>query len=137
MAVLICVMGVFPPLLVGWWSYKQGLKGREEALKMRDDAMSHVMQVRQQITDIGEQIRLRIDSIKVPEIPTSVTINNTQLEELQKSFGNMVSARLGAFVKSGMADAEAMIEMEKKMPVTPENMGQAILGKILSKFIGD
>jgi len=110
-------------------------------MRLRDEAVQHVQSLQANIAEGDAHMRSYLDGLRKDlrvEFPSSVRIDEEQKKELMTSFGNMMSARLGAFVKSGVADAEAMMELEKKVtPVTPENMGQAILGKILTKFMGD
>jgi hypothetical protein len=38
-AAWILFWGLIPPIIVGYWAYRQGIKGRDEALAMRDEAL--------------------------------------------------------------------------------------------------
>lgn len=41
-----CIFGVIPPILVGWFSYRMGTKGRKDAMKLRDEALEQVSNMR-------------------------------------------------------------------------------------------
>jgi hypothetical protein len=148
MAFLVIIMGVIPPILVGYWAYRQGLKGRQEAMTLRDEAIEQVEDMRDQYILISADLRKAIDAIKIPEIPPypsvptvdeivaalpPVRIPEDQLESIKAS----IKGILGNFVKTGIAGAEDHIEGARAEMVQqdPASAFQgAILGKIL-KFL--
>jgi hypothetical protein len=76
MAFLVILMGVIPPILVGYWAYRQGLKGRREAIALRDEAIEQVGALRKAIDVMDARWERHMDDIR-DEMPT--------IEEIMKA----------------------------------------------------
>ena len=121
MMLWICLWGAIPPALVAWWAYRQGVnsakQSEEMAMKLRNEAMQSV-----------EDLRKKIDSLAMPE---HVRIAPEDMDALKQSLKGI----LGNFIKNGLAGANDFSEDQKKELVA-QDPGAAILGAIVNRVLG-
>ena len=83
--------GILPPVVVGWYAYKQGKRGREEALKMRDDAYARIDAVVADLkahTDIAAAL-YRVDP----------ATNHSPLEDIRDAICATMDGKMGRYIR--------------------------------------
>jgi len=128
----IVIFGLIPPIAVGWFSYRQGKRGYNEAIKSRDDAMVLLEQVRKQLQFANNDLELIKSYLK--ELPDSRTL----LDKIQKS----VQGTYGRLIRSAHEEMEANLDgaaeqiadkipQEQKMAMIGQRMQSAIMDKVM------
>ena len=135
----IAIFGILPPIAVGVWSYKQGVKGREEAMKLRDEAIAEVANVRNEIIAMGNGVVKNV----LDGIPKyDIKIPDEQLEELKKSIAASIKGSYGNLIKGAKMELDDNIEgaaqqiadkipQEQKMAMLGQRMQSAIMEKVM------
>ena len=131
---LIVIFGLFPPMLVGYWSYKQGRKGYNEAINSRDDAMVSLNAMADRILKLEE--RLQTVEVVIPEKQMKIILDKIQ-KSIQGSWGSVI--KTGTRVANKELDelAEDLAEQvppEQKQQMMANKIQNALIAKVLDKI---
>ena len=126
----ILFWGLIPPIAVGYYSYRQGKKGYNEAIASRDAAMNAVVDVKNEIIKMGNSVVRNI----LTELPNKDEILNSVQKSIQGTYGRLI--------RSGKEAVQSEIDelaQDVKNNMTPEEvqaaMGQKVLGALQKKVM--
>jgi len=125
---LIVIFGLFPPFIVGVWSYRQGRKGYNEAIESRDMAITILRDLQD---DLGKLFN------RVNNLPNEKVLLDKIQKSIQGSWGSVI--RKGKKVVNGELDELAgdmagQIPAERKQQIIADKIQNALLTKVLDKI---
>jgi len=145
MMVWVLIWGTVPPILVGWWSYRQGLRGRKEALKLRDQAIEQVKELHGSIDEFENRLQLKLGGFenrvkrKLEDLESrKIELPSEQVEELKTSITASIKGTFGNLIrhsKNAVGDELELMEKEVEAQMDPaQRVQRALLDKVMSFF---
>jgi len=141
----VAFFGVVPPVLVGWFAYRQGKKGEHLALQKYDDAKAHM-------NFMNETLGMKIENIKLPEIPDPpllpeyLSLNPTQVEDLHHSLTKSmkdeilpsvnasVKGTLGNFFKDLYKEGDQVMNQEAQNQMSQMSMEDRLKAGLMARI---
>ena len=146
--ILIALFGVLPPAVVGWWAYQQGKKGREDAYKMRDEAVHQVELLRVAIPKVDDIIKALPPYPVIPPFPVVPTVDDIikalppvkipedEMVKIRESLSQSIRGTIGNLIKEagrGVKEGEQQVEAQME---PGDIIMKAIMGRV-KNFLGD
>ena len=138
----IVIFGLVPPVVVGWWSFRQGKKGYNEAVSSRDAAFKSLDELKDELKPVHEHLCLIHDSMTVLEGSYEEVKKLPSKEELLNAIQKSVQGSYGQLLKGAKSEMEANLEgaaeniadkipQEQKMAMIGQRMQSAIMEKVM------
>ena len=128
----ILFWGLTPPIAVGYYSYRQGKRGYNEAIASRDKAMATLDNVMDKLMQF-DNWQIRIEK-KFEVIPSKDELLNSVQKSIQGTYGRLI--RSGKEAVQGEIDELAQ---DVRNNMSPEEvqaaMGQKMLGALQNKVM--
>ena len=121
----IVIFGLIPPIAVGWFSFRQGKKGYEEAVHSRDVAFQTLDSMNVKMEDAFK---------KLDELPTSKELLNQIQKSVQGSYGQLLKgakAEMEGNLDEAAEQIADKIPQEQKMAMIGQRMQSAIMDKVM------
>lgn len=132
LALLIILAGVIPPVATGYWAYRMGKKGSNEAIALRDEALGQVKALKADLLALEERLIKALPSM--PEIP------EPDYEAIADDVKSAVLKSLDGYMGSVKKDLNEMSsKIDKALTMTgdrPAGGGDSdIVFKLMNKFL--
>ena len=138
----ILFWGLTPPIAVGYYSYRQGKRGYNEAIASRDAAMSEVKKLYAEVKKLHEMFSLLHDSMTVLEGSYEEIKKLPSKEEILNSVQKSIQGTYGRLIRSGKEAVQGEIDelaQDVRNNMSPEEvqaaMGQKMLGALQNKVM--
>lgn len=148
MLVWVLLWGLIPPVATGYWAYKQGLKGRNEAMALRDEALAHVKALHDELGGLEKRLLDKIpEPVVIPKIPTAdeiVKLMDKKLPDfesiktdLKDSLTRSLDGYMGATKKEMMKefDAKAQDYVANNTEQRTDGAMDKIMTRLLERFL--
>ena len=132
----IVIFVLVPPVVVGWWSFRQGKKGYNEAVSSRDAAFKRL----DEIVESFEAYEVKLNNVQADIINMKAIVpkKDELLNQIQKS----VQGTYGQLLKGAKSEMEANLDgaaeqiadkipQEQKMAMLGQRMQSAIMEKVM------
>ena len=128
---LIVVFGLLPPIAVGYFSYRQGRKGYNEAIESRDIALAGLNNIEIKVSDVIN---------KLDALPNEKTLLDKIQKSVQGSYGQLIrNAKAGAegAIEEMADDVIGSMSQEDQMAMMGQKVQGALMQKVMNFFNKD
>ena len=128
----IVIFGLIPPIAVGWFSYRQGKRGYNEAIKSRDEAMKTLDNVMDKLMQF-DNWQIRVEK-QLESIPRKEELLNSVQKSVQGTYGRLIRSaheEMEANLDGAAEQIADKIPQEQKMAMIGQRMQYAIMDKVM------